>query len=213
MFDVAIANLTLQKIGADDQIADPNEESHAGRTLRASWDLIRRIALRELTPTCAKRRAELAAREITTARPAIGWSNAFPLPADCLRLLDVLSPYSIRADYRLIGADDEAGNPTLGEILADTDGPVGIEYVKDLVEPARWDPLFAQSFADRLGCQIADRITCDLARVGRCQRDYDAARKAAGGADSKEQPPIAFEDSSWLTARFGGGGDGRVSNV
>jgi len=207
VIDVAIANLTLQKIGARDQLVDPDEKSHAGRTLRASWDLIRKICLRELTPTCAKRRAELPAREITIARPVIGFSNAYPVPAGFLRLLEVLSPAMSRADYRLIG-EDVSGF----EILADCSGGLGVEYVIDLADPARWDPLFLQSFADRLGCQIADRITCDLDRVRRCQSDYTAARKAAGGADSKEQPPIEHEDSSWLTARHGWW-EGRPPNV
>jgi len=201
VIDVSIANLTLQKIGADDQLADPDESSHVARTLRASWDLIRKVCLRELTPTCAKRRIELPAREITALRPVIGFTNAYPLPAGFLRLLEVLSPWSARDDYRLIGDDQSAGG---AEILADCTGALGIEYVVDLVDPARWDALFLQSFADRLGCQIADRITCDLGRVRRCQADYDAARKAAGGADSKEQPPIETEDSSWITARSGG---------
>lgn len=199
MFDVGLSNLALQKIGADDQIADPDESGFLPRTLRVAFDEVRRIALRELTPTCAKRRIRLPAREITADRPVIGFDNAFPLPGNYLRLLEVLEPSCVRASYRLMG-EDVSGF----EILADTDGPLGVEVMIDLVEPARWDSLFRDAFADRLGMQIADRVTCDLNRVQMCGARYRAAKAAAGGADSKEQPPTVPEESEWITARWGG---------
>jgi hypothetical protein len=194
VFDVAIGNLTLQKIGADDQIADPDENSACARALRASWDLVRRITLRELTPSCAIGRLSIP-RRVSGPEP-IGFDSAFPMPANNLRLLEVLSPLSVRDSYKLEG----------GEVLADTDGPVAIRFVRDLVDTSLWDPLFVQSFADRLGMQIADRVTCSLERVARCAADYKAAKQAAGGADAKENPPVETDESSWITSRFGGCG-------
>lgn len=201
MIDVAIANLVLQKIGADDQLADPDEDSTTARTLRASWDLVRRIALRELTPSFAIVRQRLPRR--TSGSAPIGWDNAFPLPAGCLRLLGVIEPDLAKDSYVLEG----------GEILADTDEQLGVRFVRDIADTALWDPLFLQSFADRLGMQVADRITCSLDRVQRCQRDYERAVRKAGGADAKENPPSEPDDTSWLTARWGGACDGGPGNV
>lgn len=198
MIDVTLANLTLQKIGADDQLADPAEDSHNAATLRVSWDHVRKLCLRELTPTFAKRRAALPKR--TSGAAPIGFATAYPVPSGFLRLLEILDPAMSTRDYRLIGDDASAGG---FEILANCTGLLSIEFVKDITSVARWDPLFAESFADRLGLQVADRITCDLDRLELCRARYKVAKAQAGGADSKEQPPTVPEESDWVTARCG----------
>jgi hypothetical protein len=42
---VTVANLALSKLGEDDQIRDPDQDSHAARSVRAVWGSIRRATL------------------------------------------------------------------------------------------------------------------------------------------------------------------------
>jgi hypothetical protein len=111
------------------------------------------------------------------------------VPADFLRLVEVLDPAEIRETYKF---ERKA-------ILADTDGPVFIRYVADVEEVGDWDDLFVQAFAARLAFQIADRITGDRGRKADCWAEYKAAIADAGGVDAKEDPPVEPYDSSWVT--------------
>lgn len=186
---VDIANLTLGAIGADDQLRSPDQDSHAARTIKTAWDLVRRMALRELTPSFAKERFSLPA----LLTEPIGYDYAFQLPAGCLHLQEILSPAYL-TDYKVEG----------GKILCNHAGPIDVRVILDVEETALWDDLFVQAFANRLGWQIADRITSDLGRKDRCWEAYKQAKREAGGSDAKQDPPIPHEESSWVMARWSG---------
>jgi hypothetical protein len=188
-----IANLALGHLGEDDQLRSPDQDSHAARTVKAAWPLVRRICLRELTPSFAKRRDELPALAATP----IEWDYQFQLQAGTLRLLEILSPAGARDHYAVEG----------GRILCHSEGPLKVLVIADVEETALWDDLFVQAFAYRLAYQIADRITSDLSRQDRCWEAYKQAKRQAGGADARQDPPIPHEDSSWVTARWSYGSD------
>jgi hypothetical protein len=201
---VTVANLALSKLGEDDQLRDPNQDSHAARSVAAVWDPIRRAVLRKGNFNFAMTRAQLAAQ----ASSSLGYldpypfANRFPVPEDLVRLTEVLDPVDIRESYKF----------ERRAILADTDGPVFIRYVADIVNVGDWDDLFVQAFAARLAFQIADRITGDRGRKSDCWAEYRATIADAGGVDAKEDPPEEAYDSSWVTARFAGGSPG-IPNV
>lgn len=192
---VTIANLAGSKIGADDQLRDPDQDSTFGRSIRAVWDPVRKAVLRAGKFNFSLRRFELAAQNplmIPAPPSAYPYANRFPLPAESLRLVEVIGPSSIVASYKNEG----------GAILANTDGPVFVLCVIDIVETALWDDLFAEAFACRLAFQVADRITGDRGRKADCWASYRQAISLAAGVDAKEDPPTEAEDSSWITARF-----------
>lgn len=201
---VTVANLALSKLGEDDQLRDPDQDSHAARSVRAVWDPMRRAVFRKGKFNCSMTRAELAAQAPASLgyRSPYPFANRFPVPADFLRLVEVLDPADVRESYKF---ERKA-------ILADTAGPVFIRYVADIVEVGDWDDLFVQAFAARLAFQIADRITGDRGRKADCWAEYKAAIGDAAGVDAKEDPPEEAYDSSWVTARFGGGSPG-IPNV
>jgi hypothetical protein len=201
---VTVANLALSKLGEDDQLRDPDQDSHAARSVRAVWDPIRRAVFRKGKFNCSMTRAELAAQSPTSLGylSPYPFLNRFPVPSDLLRLVEVLDPPAVRERYKL---ERKA-------ILADTDGPLFIRYAADIVDVGDWDDLFVQAFAARLAFQIADRITGDRGRKSDSWAEYKAAIADAGGVDAKEDPPEEPYDSSWVTTRFSSGFPG-IPNV
>lgn len=191
---VTVANLALSKLGEDDQLRDPDQDSHAARSVRAVWTPVRRAVLRKGNFNFAMARAELAAQAPTALgyRSPYPYTNRFPVPADFVRLVEVLDPAEIREHY----------NFERKAILANTDGPVFVRYVGDVEDVGDWDDLFVEAFAARLAYQIADRITGDRGRKADCWNEWRDAIGKAGGVDAKEDPPIDAYDSSWVTARF-----------
>src|SRR5439155_12809149 len=166
--------MALSSIGENDQIRDPDEDSHAARTVRANWDVTRQAVLRDHPWNFATLRAELAAK--TNPGIIFPWTAFFPLPAGCLRMIEVLDPAGTRDCFSVEN----------GGILADTTGPLRILYLGDVVEVGRWDAMFAAAFAKRLGFEVADRITADRGRKSDAWQAYRSALSDARGVDAKE---------------------------
>lgn len=188
---VTIANLAASKLGEDDQLRSPDDDTHLGRSVKAVFDPVRRAALRDHSWNFAMRRSELAASSL--AGVPWPWMSSFPLPADCLRLIEVLN-FSVRSDYQLEG----------GSILANTVGPVYIRYIADVTESALWDDLFVEAFACRLAFQIGERIVGSAFDKGSMWKVYRSALADAKRTDALENPAIPNAASSWETARYGG---------
>lgn len=197
---VQVANLAASKIGEDDQLTTPTDDTHLGRTVAAVWDEVRQATLRDYPYNFARKRANLAAQALTV--PPIGWKNSFRLPADCLRLIRLLTHYD-REHYAIEG----------GCILWDNDGPLPILYVWDAIEPALWDSLFVETMACRLAFQIADRITGDRGRKSDAWNNYLSALSQAKRVSSRENPRIEEEPSGWELARTGWYAGSRVPNT
>ena len=137
-------------------------------------------------------RRELAAQALPSV--PYPWQASFPLPAECLRLIEVINMPRLD-DYQLEGR----------AILANSAGPLYIRFIADVTEPALWDDLFVEAFACRLAFQIADRITGDRGRKSDAWGAYREALSQAKRVDARENPQIVQEEPSWVTARLSGG--------
>lgn len=193
---VEIANAAASKIGEDDQLRTPDDDTHLGRTVKANWTIVRQAALRDHSWNFAMKRAELAALADVPDGVLVGWAYAYEVPADALRIVELLD-WPGNQDFQLEGP----------RLLFDDEGPLKIRYIRDVVEPADWDALFVEAFACRLAYQICDRITGDR---GRKKDQWDAYREALSQAkrvDARENPAVPQEPSGWELARLGYGND------
>ncbi len=186
---VAIANLAASKIGEDDQLRSPDDDTHLGRSVKAVWDSVRRAAIRDHSWNFAMQRARLAAEADAAVYP---WARSFPLPAQALRLIEVLGA-ECADDYQLEGRS----------ILSDLGAPLDIRYLVDIAEPSLWDELFVAAFACRLAWQIGTRIAGSAYDKAAGWRDYKDALAAAKRVDARENPPIEYEPTDWELARWG----------
>lgn len=187
---VTIANLAASALGEDDQLRSRDDDTHLSRSVRAVWDVERRAALRDHSWNFAMRRVSLPA---TGDQDPYPFGFAYRLPAECLRLIEVLG--FRRGDYQLEGPF----------ILSDAAAPLRIRYIADIDIEAEWDDLFAKAFAMRVAWQIADRITGDTGRVQLAERKYWAALKEAKRVDARENPQVPSIATGWELARTGGG--------
>ena len=68
----------------------------------------------------------------------------------------ILEPIGARDDYQI-----QRGPGGKREILTDYAGPLEIEWIEDVVEPASWSVEFEECFAMRLAWHVADRLSGD----------------------------------------------------
>lgn len=187
---VEIANLAASKIGEDDQLRAPDDDTHLGRTIAAVWNSVRRAALRDHPWNFAVKRVALGA----SADTPIGWKYAYPMRPDFLRLLELLD-YPTSRDWALEG----------GALLTNYAAPLKIRYIADVTEPSLFDAAFVDAFAARLAFQVADRITGDESRKDRAWSEYQALLKAAKRVDALETPNVRDAMGDWEIARLGYG--------
>lgn len=195
---VEISNLTLSKLGEDDQLEDPLDNRKPARSINAVWDMVRDMVLRAHLWNFAidPGGLELSHDANFTASALSDWRYRFRLPTDFIRL-----------DLQNCRPRWERGDVQIGRqhLYANIPGPVHILYVSRVENCGDWDPLFVEAFACRLAFQVADRLTGDRGRKSDCWQAYSVALKEAKGIDGRENPPQPSEATGWEMARYDGG--------
>jgi hypothetical protein len=200
---VQLSNLALQHIGEDDRITSPDESSRPARILRNAWDATFEFILGEANWSFAILTRALVARAVNTNFPLALERTAFPLPADLVRLVEIVDP-------DLSDDNDEfsvEGGPNGSELLCEETGPITIRYVANRAEfadPARWPPLFCEAFAFRLAWQISDALAADKGRKDRVARAAEEMLAKARKANNKFKAPKGNAMTNWSRARIVG---------
>ncbi len=187
---VAICNLALDHLNQEEitSIDPPNNDREV---VCARWyDNVRRATQRSHVWNFAKARAELAANSIA---PLFGYSTAYDLPADFLRLLfignDAIDDY--KQKYELEGKQI---------LLNDTTG-IDIGYIKSVTDVNQFDALFVDLFALKLALRIAYKFTVKNTVIDRIKDLMIDAEYEAKGVDGQERPPKRIERSKFRNAR------------
>lgn len=155
---------------ADDPAADTLYESLLTEMLRSHpWNF-------------ATARAALDTPLVTA--PAFGYTAAYALPDDCLRVLETDVD-----DYRI----NSQG------ILASV-ARVELVYIAR-VDEALLDAAFAAAFACRLAATLAYAVTGSASLAQVLMQEYAQLLQQARSIDSQEQPTEEFPESSLITAR------------
>lgn len=188
---VSIANRVAIRIG-EEEIRTPGDDNHFARTVAAVWDEVRQGCIREHTWNMAMARKGLTADAAVLAGDIYPWAYSFPLPADFLRLVEVLNLPGDR--YQIEGR----------AILCDDLGPVYIRYLKDVPETALWDAGFVGYFAAELEKTVGVRISGSSYDVARGERNAMRMLSKAISADARENPPVEMDLTGWEGAYLGG---------
>ena len=138
---VEICNGALNQLGAT-TILSLTEDSKNARLCNSRYTQVRDALFRSHPWNCLQKRIQIAA---DTTAPAWGFSFAYTLPADCLRLLKILDYDS---NYKVEGR----------KILSNTSS-MKILYVARVTDPNEYDELLRETLSASLGADIAFGVT------------------------------------------------------
>jgi hypothetical protein len=182
---VEIANMALLECGAE-PITALDSTNEASRACTAAWPFVRKSVL-GMHPWNTPTKRALVDEDATD--PLWDFATRYPLPSDCIRVLEV----DTTADWRIEGryiATDETGDD------------LGIRYIYDETDPTNFPPPLVDALVLGLAYRIMHRITSDKGQRDRIERQWMAWVKECEALDGAEQSDAEIEDDTWLTARY-----------
>ena len=185
---VEICNRALDKLG-EAPIVSLADDIKASRACARAYAPVRDAVLRDHPWNCAIHRTALAAE---AEAPAWGYARRFPLPVDCLRVLEV---------------EGEAAGPGAGwivegrAVLTDIGAPLRVRYLRRLTDATLFDPLLAEALAARLAVELCEALTQSNTKRQMLLEDYAEIVARARSADGQEGTPPALAESPWVLAR------------
>ena len=185
-----IANMALD-ILKEAPITSFEEKRPIAGWLKRNFAATRDAELEKAEWNFALRRAALPA---ASDRPAFGWSNAFILPSDCIRLIP-LTECGI-SEGRPIPHEVEDGR-----ILTNAPGPLKIRYVCRNTDYARYPATFQMALAARLAMGMAHWLTGKSNFAQIASNAYQQAKNDAWLSDAVQGTVPRAADNEWVDAR------------
>jgi hypothetical protein len=179
--ETSIANAALVILG-ERRINDLNENAKSANVIQTRFDDVRDALLRAMTWRFATRRAQIAA---SGTSPAWGFTYTYPLPFDCLRVLEV---------------DDRWGfgwRVESNAIVTNVESPLAITYVARVEDPIEMDSEFRQLFAAALAVELAETITGDSRKLETAARRFGALLESARATNGQEESPRDPALTAW----------------
>lgn len=187
--EVAIVNLALARLG-EPSLTSLGDDNEGGRLATRHYESLRDSVLRERQWNCAVRRSTLA--KLATA-PTFGFTAAFSLPADFIRLIQLEN----------LSDDFAIENTTDGRVIVANLDSVNIVYIFRLTDVVKMDELLKQAIAARLAWVFAYKITGSRELTRELAQEYQAVLAEASHVDAIEAPVEEVLPSSWIEARVG----------
>ena len=189
---VDICNGALNQLGGT-TILSLTEDSKNARICNARYTQVRDALFRTHPWNCLQLRASLA-KDATA--PAWGFSSAFTLPADCLRLLYIIDYDS---NHKVEGR----------KILSNTD-TMKILYIGRIIDPNEYDELLRETLSASLAADIAYGVTSSNPVAQNMYTLFQDKLRDARFVDSTEgqnnAPDLGMTDSlqasTFINSRF-----------
>ena len=188
--EVDICNLALQRLGAK-SISSLTDDSTNARECNRVYEHARDSELRAHPWSFARKRASLAA---SSTAPAFEYANAFPLPADYLRILP--------NNGRLGQPNQDDLQIENGSILSNDSAPLPITYIARITDPEAFDQLFTDLLVARIARDLAEKITQSNSKIEIAAALYRDAKAEARKINAFERPPQEAPVDPWISARY-----------
>jgi len=182
---VEVCNKALDKLGHG-AITSLNDGTKAANLCLRSWEMVRDEMLRAHPWNFAVKRLALAPSDET---PAWGFSYAFPIPSDYLRMIEILD--SAQFNHQI-----ESNNILCDETV------LYVRYIYKVTDPNQYDSMFVDVVATRLAIELCEPLTQSNTKKNELIKDLDAALTNAKRVDGQENPPVSFAEDDWITARL-----------
>jgi hypothetical protein len=174
--EVQIVNRALRLLKVA-PITAIGQDSEAGEWADGVYTSARDALLAEYPWNFAMKRAALSA---SPDAPAWGYGYAYPLPADCLRVLSIEGEPDESTEAWVVEA---------GSILTDAIAPLYIRYIEQVTNPGRFPPMFTEALVARLAAEGAYGFTGNVAREQLMNELYQARLAIAKRYDAQEGTP------------------------
>lgn len=125
--------------------------------------------------------------------PAFGYSQAFELPADCLRVLEV-GTGGLQIDYLVEGRTIQADTMALE-----------LRYVFRNEVEATWDAHLVDLMTVAMAAVLAYPITQSTSERDNRKAEFQSLLRQAKAVDGQEDPPQTLGDERLLASRFSNG--------
>ena len=189
---VDICNGALNQLGAT-TILSLTEDSKNARLCNSRFTQVRDALFRTHPWNCLQKRTELAK---DTATPAWGFSSAFTLPSDCLRLLYII-------DY-------DSNHKVEGRKILSNTSSMKILYVARVTDPNEYDELLRETLSASLGADIAFGVTSNNQTASNMYNLFKEKLKDARFVDSTEGQNIdsdlgmadVIDASTFINSRY-----------
>ena len=189
---VDICNGALNQLGAT-TILSLTEDSKNARLCNSRYTQVRDGVFRSHPWNCLQKRVELAA---DTTAPAWGFTSAYTLPADCLRLLKILDYDS---NYKVEGR----------KILSNASS-MKILYIGRITDPNEYDELLRETLSASLAADIAFAVTSNNTTATNMYNLFQDKLKDARFVDSTEGQNVdqdlgmadQIDASTFINSRF-----------
>ena len=144
---------------------------------------------------CAMSRVQLAE---DTSSPAFGWDNQFPLPADCVRPLELFRQSSSERFIR-----ESVEWVVEGRNILTNYDTVYLKYIKYLTDPNTMDELFIRTLYTQLAIKLAYPLTEDQQLVRILEDEMNSIiMPEARRVNSFEGHINPSVDSEWIEATY-----------
>jgi hypothetical protein len=199
--EVEVCNLALARLGQTQQIESIEDPEGKTEILCAqTYPMTRRRLLRgPRVYNFAKKLGVLPLSALVV--PPFGFSSAYKLPNDFLRLL---TPGEIPVDGPI---PPDCYDVVDGHIYTDSgDGStLNIYYVFDQTVVAKWDAIFVNLARLELARDMAYAFTLKSSLVTALDDELRDVRLEAGAVSGQEKPPVRKSTSRWIEGRRLGG--------
>lgn len=175
---IAAQAFRLMELGPISSFADDTPQA---QDAAQQYPVARKLCLETCDWSFASRIADLpeAIRPETTPISA-----AFPflyrLPADCLRVREMINPC---VDWRLDG----------DFLRADRSGPLPIRYTRDLETETRFPAIFAEAVSWRLAAMLAPRWVGAANKISLLEQGAERALKQAMRTDARQASAARYD--------------------
>jgi len=195
---VAICNVALSWLGGELIISldDPSDEA---KLCKANYEMLRDAVLEEREWTFAVARIELVA---LTEKPTYGFSQAFQIPANVLRILQVskgVSTDGVPSARRGTGLGRERRVDWVREgnkVLVNESDAVSARVLVQVTDTNQFSPTFDQAFAARMAMDLAIPLTnSDKLQVSMAKMYGEKLRIAAAMDGMQGRSQVTRADS------------------
>jgi hypothetical protein len=185
-----IINAALSQLG-EASITALTDNTRQARLAERTYDNIRQAMLRDHPWNFAMKRLSIAASSVA---PVWEYAFAYPLPSDCLRLVEIDNP------SKLIYKVELAASGTI--VATDLASPLKIKYTSDVEDANKMDAKFREALAGRLASEWAEVLTANSAKVTQSVNLYSLLLKGAKSVDGQEDIPEIVTSDEWINARY-----------